>query len=225
MDLLLAQAYPTYLPLLQRYAHALRSRNALLKRSMADELALDSFTTEVVSAGQNITRMRRELVPRLAPLVRVAYGRISNEAETLRLEYRPSVKTDFAVQLRQSCQRERSYGATLIGPHRDELDLLLNDRPAAQYGSEGQKRTLAIALKMAQAEYLLDIHGSAPLLLIDDVMGELDLSRRAALLPLLDRARQASGQIFMTATEQSWPEEIGRDVQKWNVDSGSLAKT
>ena len=224
MDLLLAQAHPTYLPLLQRYAQALRSRNALLKRSIVDALALDSFTTEVVTAGQEIMRMRHELAPRLAPLVRAAYARIAKGAETLRLEYRPSVKTDFAVQLRQSWQRERSYGATLVGPHRDELDLLLNDRSAAQYASEGQKRTLAIALKIAQADYLLDVHGSAPLLLIDDVMGELDLSRRSALLPLLERAHKASGQIFMTATEQNWPEEIGRDVRKWTVDSGVLIR-
>jgi DNA replication and repair protein RecF len=224
MDLLLAQAHPGYLPLLQRYAQALRSRNALLKRSIVDELALDSFTSELVSAGQQIIRMRSELVPRLAPLVRLAYGRIAPDSETLRLEYRPSVKTDFAVQLKQSWHRERSYGATLVGPHRDDLDLLLNDRAAAQYGSEGQKRTLAIALKMAQAEYLLDIHGSAPLLLIDDVMGELDSSRRAALMPLLERTRQASGQIFMTATEQNWPREIARDLQQWRVERGALVR-
>jgi DNA replication and repair protein RecF len=222
MDLLLAQAHPTYLPLLQRYAQALRSRNAILKRSIVDELALDSFTTEVVNAGNEITRLRRELTPRLTPLGRLAYQRISNDAEELRMEYRPSVKSDFAVQLRQSRDRERSYGVTLIGPHRDELALLLNDRPVAQFGSEGQKRTLAIALKMAQAEYLLDLHGSAPVLLIDDVMGELDAKRRGAFLPLLQRARQASGQIFMTATEENWPRELGADIHKWKVEAGGL---
>jgi DNA replication and repair protein RecF len=222
MDLLLAQAHPTYLPLLQRYARALRSRNAFLKRSIVDELALDSFTQEVISAGQEIIRSRRELVPRIAPLTRTAYQRISNGAEDLRMEYRPSVKADFAVQLRQARERERSFGATLIGPHRDELDLLLNDRPAAHFGSEGQKRTLAIALKMAQAEYLLDLHGSAPVLLIDDVMGELDVRRRGAFLPLLERARKAGGQIFMTATEENWPQEVGVDAHKWTVDSGTL---
>jgi DNA replication and repair protein RecF len=224
MDLLLAQAHPTYLPLLQRYATALRSRNALLKRATVDELALDSFASEVVTTGREIIRLRRELVPRLAPLATRAYQRISNDAEELTIAYQPSVKSDFEVQLRQSWHRERSFGATLIGPHRDELDLHLNGQPAAQFGSEGQKRTLAIALKMAQAEYLLDTHGSAPVLLIDDIMGELDVKRRSAFLPLLQRARQARGQIFMTATEENWPKEIGRDLHKWKVESGTLVR-
>ena len=111
---------------------------------------------------------------------------------------------------------------TLVGPHRDELRLLLNDRSAAQFGSEGQKRTLAIALKMAQAEYLSGIHGAPPILLIDDIMGELDAKRRAGFLPLLERAHQARGQVFMTATEENWPRELGRELHRWEVKAGEL---
>jgi len=154
MDLLLSQTHPTYLPLLQRYARALRSRNALLKRALVDAAALEGFSRELISAGDAIMRLRAELVPRFSPLARLAYRRISNDAEELRLEYAPSVKHSFAVELAQAQSRDRSMRMTLIGPHRDELQLLLNDRPAGQFGSEGQKRTLAIALKMAQAEYL-----------------------------------------------------------------------
>src|SRR5690348_8235071 len=79
LDLLLSQTHPTYLPLLQRYTQALRSRNALLKRPIADEPALESFTRELISAGDEIIRMRRELVPKLSPLARLAYRRISND--------------------------------------------------------------------------------------------------------------------------------------------------
>jgi DNA replication and repair protein RecF len=224
LDLLLSQTHPTYLPLLQRYARALRSRNAILKRHVVDEAALDSFSNEVVKLGEELIRMRRELVPRLSPLARLAYRRISHEAEELRLEYQPSVKKDFAVELAQSRQREHSYRTTLLGPHRDELQLLLDDHPAEQFGSEGQKRTLAIALKMAQAEYLTGIHGSAPMLLIDDVMGELDAQRRSGFLPLLEKAHQSSGQVFMTATEENWPRELGRELQRWSVKNGTLQK-
>ena len=140
------------------------------------------------------------------------------------MEYLPSVKHDFAVDLSQSQARERSYRSTLVGPHRDEVQMLLNDRPAGQFGSEGQKRSLAIALKVAQAEYLTGLHGSPPVLLIDDIMGELDLKRRSGLLPLLERAHHARGQVFMTATEENWPKELGRDVQRWMVKGGTLAK-
>ena len=115
-----------------------------------------------------------------------------------------------------------SYRATLIGPHRDDLQLLLNEKSAAQFGSEGQKRTLAIALKMAQAEYLAGIHGTPPILLIDDIMGELDVKRRSGFLPLLERAHQSRGQVFMTATEENWPRELGKDLRRWQVQAGAL---
>jgi len=224
VDLLLTQTHPTYLPLLQRYARALRSRNALLKHRQPDEAALDSFSAELVRLGSEIIRLRRELVPKLSPLARLAYRRISHKAEELRLEYQPSVKHDFTVELAQSRRRERTYRSTLIGPHRDDFTLLLNDRSAAQFGSEGQKRTLAIALKMAQAEYLTGIHGSPPILLIDDVMGELDVKRRSGFLPLLERAHHSRGQVFMTCTEENWPHELSRDLQRWQVHSGTLKK-
>ena len=225
LDLLLSQTHPTYLPLLQRYAKALRARNALLKRPILDPMALESFSQELISAGQAIMKLRQELVPRFSPLARLAYRRISNDAEELRLDYQPSVKRDFALDLAQMQARERSYRSTLVGPHRDEVQLLLNDRPAAQFGSEGQKRTLALALKMAQAEYLTGLHGAPPVLLIDDVMGELDLKRRTGLLPLLHRAHQARGQVFMTATEENWPQELGGDVQRWTVKAGAISRS
>ena len=224
LDLLLSQTHPSYLPLLQRYAQALRSRNALLKQRVVDEAAVASFSRELIQLGEELTLRRHELAPRLSPLVRLAYRRISSDAEELRLEYQPSVKKDFTLELAQSRPRERSYRSTLIGPHRDDLQLLLNDRPAAQFGREGQKRTLAVALKMAQAEYLTGIHGSPPVLLIDDVMGELDVKRRSGLLPLLERSNESRGQVFMTATEENWPGELGRDLQRWEVKAGMLKK-
>ncbi len=225
MDLLLSQTQSAYLPLLQRYAQALRSRNALLKQRVVDEAALESFSREVITLGGEVTRQRRELVPRLSPLARLAYRHISNDAEELRLEYLPSIKKDFALELAHSRPRERVYRSTLIGPHRDELQLLLGDRSAAQFGSEGQKRTLAIALKLTQAEYLTSLHGSPPILLIDDVMGELDVKRRSGFLPLLERAHQSRGQVFMTATEENWPSELGRDLHRWEVREGTLVMT
>ena len=222
VDLLLSQTHPTYLPLLQRYARSLRSRNALLKHRVIDEMTLDSFSREMVQLGEEITQLRQQLIPRISPLVRLAYRRIASDAEELRLEYQPGVKKDFVVELAQSRQRERAYRSTMVGPHRDEVLLLLNERSAAQFGSEGQKRTLAIALKMAQAEYLTGLHGSPPILLIDDVMGELDLKRRSGLMPLLERSHHARGQVFMTCTEENWPRELGREAVRWRVQDGAL---
>ncbi len=224
VDLLLSQTHATYLPLLQRYAQALRSRNALLKQREPEEATVESFSGEVIRLGTEIIRLRHELVPTLSPLARSAYRRISNDAEELSLGYQPSVKNDFAVELARAHRRERVLRTTLVGPHRDDFTLLLDDRSAAHFGSEGQKRTLAIALKMAQAEYLTGIHGSPPILLIDDVMGELDAKRRGGLLPLLERADHARGQVFLTCTEENWPRELGRNLQRWEVRAGTLTK-
>jgi DNA replication and repair protein RecF len=224
LDLLLAQTQPSYLPLLQRYMRVVRARNAVLKQRTVDEAALDSFSQELVKLGDEVIHARRELIPKFSPLARLAYRRISHAAEELRVEYLPSVKKDFAVELAQSRSRERTYRFTLVGPHRDDLQLLLNGRSAAQFGSEGQKQTLAVALKMAQAEFLAGIHGSPPVLLIDDVMGELDVKRRSGFLPLLEQVRKSSGQVFMTATEENWPSELGKDLQRWEVVKGTLKR-
>lgn len=222
LDLLLAQTRAGYLALLQNYTRALRSRNKLLKQRDRDDPLLESFTHELVRLGEQLMQARRDLMPRISPLARLAYRRISHAAEELRMEYVPGVKSDFLKELARLRDRERGARMTLLGPHRDEVRLLLNDQPAAQFGSEGQKRTLAIALKMAQAEYLTGLHGAPPVLLIDDVMGELDARRRAGFLPLLEKSRHAKGQVFMTCTEENWPREIGRDLRRWEVRSGTL---
>jgi DNA replication and repair protein RecF len=220
--LLLSQTHAVYLPLLQRYAAALRSRNALLKQLSPDPAALEGFTQQLIEAGTELMKFRRQLLPKIMPLAIESYQRVAGTAETFTLEYQPSVRNDFAVELARNRAREKALRSTLLGPHRDELQLRLDGKSAAQYASEGQKRSIAIALKLTQAEYLSAIHGAPPVLLIDDIMGELDAKRRAGFLPLLSRAQDAHSQVFMTCTEESWPRELGRDLQRWEVKSGTM---
>lgn len=224
LDLLLAQTHPGYLALLQRYSVSVRSRNALLKQRVIDENALESFCHEMITVGQEIIERRAQLLPKLEPIARESYRLISNDAEQMQLHYHSSVKRDFAVELKQSSTRERAMRTTLVGPHRDELILSLNDKSAAQFGSEGQKRSIVIALKMAQAEYLTQCHGMPPVLLIDDIMGELDLHRRSGFLPLLRRVHSAQSQVFMTCTEENWPEELGQQIHRWRVEGGQAKR-
>ena len=221
MDLLLSQTHPLYLPLLQRYTQALKSRNALLKQNFIDPNAIESFSKELIAAGNEIMKLRSALLPAFIPHAVAAHGRIAS-GETLQMRYCRSVKADFAVELAQSREREHVCRATVIGPHRDDLELLVGDKAAAQFCSEGQKRTIATALKMAQADYLTELHGAPPVLLIDDVMGELDVKRRSGLLPLLRRSHDARGQVFMTATEETWPVELGADVCRWDIRAGAI---
>jgi DNA replication and repair protein RecF len=222
LDLILAQTEPGYLTLLMRYARALKSRNALLKHPMPDEAQLEGFSHEVVSAGTGLMAARTALLPRITPWIQDAFRRISGDVDELELRHRPGVREDFAVALSNSRARERVMRTTLVGPHRDDVEFLVNGRNASQYTSEGQKRTLALALKLAQAEYLSSVVGTPPVLLIDDVMGELDASRRAAFMPLLERAFRAGGQVFMTCTEENWPQEMGRNLTRWSVQRGGI---
>jgi DNA replication and repair protein RecF len=222
MDLLLTQTHPVYLPLLQRYAAALRSRNALLKQPAPQPDALEGFTRQLVEAGEELMRFRHGLWPEVAPLAKRAFGQVAGAGERLELAYQPSVRHDFAVELARNRVREQTFRSTILGPHRDDVQLLLDGQPAGKFASEGQKRSIAIALKLAQAEYLTSLHGAPPILLIDDIMGELDAKRRAGFLPLLNRTRAASSQVFMTCTEENWPRELGRDLQRWEVKAGSL---
>lgn len=222
MDLLLSQTHPGYLAILQRFAKALRARNALLKQHSCDPAALESFSREVVAAGKAIINARRELVPAFLPFASAAYARVAGDVEELSITYQASVQGDFDIELSRALNRDRASRMTTVGPHRDDLKLLLNDRPAGQFASEGQKRTLAIALKMAQAEFMAATYGVLPILLIDDVMGELDVHRRTGFIPLLDRAQQTRAQVFMTATEENWPREPGREVHCWAVSQGTL---
>ena len=222
LDFLLSQTIPAYLPLLQRYTRAVRARNALLKKKPCDEIALNSFTIELVKLGNEIISQRQKLLPQLAPRIITAHQRIAPESEVLSVEYVPSVKLDFADELERIAERERKMGSTLIGPHRDELALLLDSKPAVDFASEGQKRSIAIALKIAQAEHLTDSHGAPPVLLIDDVMGELDIERRKGFLPLLEECGGGRGQVFMTCTEENWPNELGPSLQRWHVSDGTI---
>lgn len=223
LDLLLAQTRPGYLATLLDYTRVLRSRNVLLKQQRPDEDVLEGFTTELVSLGNRLMEERRALLPPVSALARDSHARVGGKgAEELTLDYTPGVRGDFAVELSKARARERAMRTTLVGPHRDDVVLRLDGRPAAQVGSEGQKRTLSIALKMAQAGHLAEVHGVMPVLLIDDVMGELDARRRSGLIPLLERAHRGGGQVFMTCTEENWPRELGASLHHWRVEHGTL---
>lgn len=223
IDLLLAQTVPAYLPLLQRYARAVRSRNALLRQRMPDPSSLEAFTREMITLGQELMNHRRKLLPVFNPVALAAHQKITLGQEELRIDYAPSVRSDFAGELRASEQRDRAMRSSLVGPHRDELEFKVNGQSASKFCSEGQKRSIAIALKLAQAEFLANFFGSPPILLIDDVMGELDARRRAAFVPLLKRVQQARSQVFMTCTEENWPADLGIELQRWEVKGGRLS--
>jgi DNA replication and repair protein RecF len=202
LDFLGSQIDPLYRPALRAYERALRSRNALLKSAQPRPRELAAYDQPLIEHGSKLGMMRGRLVERLGPLAAQAHQRISGIAEHLEIRFAPGNETDFARQLADSSAQELRLRQTIVGPHRDDIELLIEGKKAPQYASEGQQRTVALALKIAQAELFALEEQTPPLLLIDDVFGELDPARRNALLEHLP----ADAQKLVTATTMQWQE-------------------
>jgi len=200
LDFIGSQVDARYRPALRAYERALRSRNALLKSAAPRPRELEAYTDPLVRAGTLLREMREALVRRLASSAETSQRAISGEQETLVLEYAPGSEEDFAAHLERSRSNEERLRLTTVGPHRDDLRLQVQGMPAAQFASEGQQRTIALALKLAQARIFAEETGTGPLLLIDDIFGELDGMRRNALLAHLPNESQK----LVTATALDW---------------------
>ncbi len=201
LDFLCSQLDPGYLRALRRYDRALRSRNALL-RDHHPRPEIAAFDPELIENGDHLTSIRAEVTLALAPLIATAVHDIGGQSEEVAVSYVPGSPEPLAPALVASRNRETQRRQTVVGPHRDDLALELNGMDAAKFASEGQQRTLAIALKLAQTRLLIERTGVTPTLLIDDVFGELDVTRRANLLAHLP----PDSQCLVTTTHLDWLE-------------------
>jgi DNA replication and repair protein RecF len=221
LDFAAAQLYPTYLPALRNYERALRSRNFLLKRdAVIPWRQVDAYSKLMATHGELLSACRVELIARLRPHVRAAHQALSGGEEEGMLTYQGgyegnSLEDDLA-QARSEEERSRS---TARGPHRDDVLLEINGRAAGSFASEGQQRTLCLALKLAQARVLEEGRGEPPLLLMDDIFGELDKARRQALLVNLPPQSQK----IITTTFVDWADESGLDALIYEVEAGQVA--
>jgi len=203
LDFLGLQLEPSYRPTLRSYERALRGRNALLKAAQPRPRELAAFDPPLLEHGAKLSAMRSALVKQLVAPAGEAHREISGSQETLELAFTPGNDVDFAADLEKSRPQELRLRQTVVGPHRDDITLLVDRMPASQYASEGQQRTIALALKIAQARVFAAREGTPPLLLIDDIFGELDPARRNRLL----RSLPGETQKLVTATNIAWQEE------------------
>ena len=204
LDFLGAQINSRYRPTLRAYERALRARNMLLKSPHPRIREIAAYDPPLIANGMQLLTMRSALVERLAPLATQAHREISGKGELLDLKFVPGTAGDFAEELSRSREEEIRLRQTVVGPHRDDLQISVQGISAQQYASEGQQRTVVLALKMAQGRVLSEETGASPLLLIDDIFGELDPQRRNALLASLP----ANAQKFVTATSLQWAEPM-----------------
>ncbi len=237
LDALLIQLEPVYAAILQQYQQVLRQRNALLKARSEpqtvpdapapDELAL--WDAQLAVTGTRVIRRRSRVLQRLAPLAQHWHQAISGSTETLHLTYHPNVPLErddpdliqatFLTKIKERAIAEQYQHTSLVGPHRDEVEFSINDTSARQYGSQGQQRTLVLAIKLAELQLIEAVIGEPPLLLLDDVLAELDLNRQNQLLDAI----QDRFQTLITTTHLgSFDAQWLKSSQIFTVKSGQL---
>ena len=210
VDMELSQLRPSYYYALQRYNRALKQRGALLKEVAMGKFepdALDMWDDQLAESGAVIMEMRRDFLLKISQAAGEIHARVAAGAEKMKVEYAPSVETDArGTELKDAVSEAllRARGGDLkrlitsVGPHRDDVRVDLNGMDARAYGSQGQVRTCALALKLSELEIMRRESGEAPVLMLDDVMSELDPGRRRLLINTLENV-----QTFVTCTDLS----------------------
>lgn len=229
----LGQTSPRYLDALGDYRTVLRQRNSLLRRARESDLdpeLLLAYDDRLAADAAVLMGHRIAAVARLEEQARAVHDRLSGHGERLSLAYRPSVplpaeegEPALAAAVAQWLIARRSEelrrGVTVVGPHRDDLAIAIDGGEARTYGSQGQQRTAALALKMAELRLVAEAIGEPPLLLLDDVLSELDGHRRAAVMELVDEADQ----VLVTCAESgAFPERVLAGAAVYRVEAGRV---
>ena len=226
LDAALCQLYPGYLATYRRYVRTLQQKNALLRHSSttperpyAEKTALlEVLNTELAAQGEAIQRRRRAYLEQLGPLACANYAELSHGAERMELRYAAQFEPGgLAALLRARQNEELRAGQSLCGPHREDLELLLDGQPAKVFASQGQQRSVVLSLKMAEAAAAARITGEHPVLLLDDVLSELDEGRKQYLL-----TRMKEKQTFVTSGDDT--AFLKTDGEVYRMDGGVLNK-
>jgi DNA replication and repair protein RecF len=200
LDLTLAAMDADYLRVLQTFTRALAERNALLKTGRVADRELAAFEHTLAPAATELMTRRTAAVKRFAEAVKLAYAGMCDGAETADITYQPNfaeASTEaLLARLESGRSRDAQFRTTLVGPHRDDILFTVRQTAARDFASEGQQRSLVLALRLAQATWFREKSGVRPLLLADDVLGELDPERRRRFWAAID----PDSQIIATGT-------------------------
>ena len=241
IDILISQINSAYLSALQNYQFALKQRNELLKQIRSKQASpefLDPWDDILIDEGVSIIQTRVRIFAQLKDYIQAKHAELTGNRETLKVKYQPSpekidnLTEQEAVELfRRGLQSARSYdilrGMTSLGPHRDDFKLVLETQSdgkmylqeAKAFGSQGQQRTIALALKLGELELIHETTSKTPIVLLDDVFSELDEERSSFLFELLGRL---NAQIFITSTRQeAWVPDLG-DCRVITVHNGQV---
>ncbi|MGD9930385.1 MAG: DNA replication/repair protein RecF [Mangrovibacterium sp.] len=215
LDGLISQYDQIYLDHLLRYNRALLQRNKLLKQFASErsynEDSLEVWDEQLVHYGNLIHQKRVEYIERLQPVFQQYYELISCGNERIGMEHQSQLyETDFALLLRENRHKDRLVQFTTVGIHKDDILFNLGDYPIKKLGSQGQKKTYLVALKLAQFDFIKAMSRMTPILLLDDIFDKLDKNRVEQIVKLV--ADDHFGQIFITDTNREHLDQIIRQV-------------
>ena len=228
MDVVIGQRNRKYLDCLATYNALLKQRNALLKQyadaSTPPDDLLEVLEWQMIEPAEYIFRARTEFFKEFEPYFQEVYKVISGSAEVPVLRYISQLQDrELREAYIRTRQRDLILGWTSQGPHKDDLDMRLGEWPLKQVGSQGQQRTFVLALKLAQALYLADSTGEAPILLLDDIFDRLDSERVERIVAMVQG--EQFGQIFITDTDRQHLTDIiqpGPDAKIFHVENGVI---
>ena len=198
LDQMTASLYPSYALYYRQYERVLLQRNRLLKSPLVDLIELESFTSVLSQIAHSIEQGRLLALSLVKPYYQEAVLKLSNAQLSSELTYLPSSLGDLKASLDKIRAEERARKMTLLGPHLDDLEVSLNEHPARFSASRGQARVLILALKIAQLQAVFSHRDISPILLLDDVVGELDPDNAIRLLQVIEQLRS---QTFITTTD------------------------
>jgi DNA replication and repair protein RecF len=239
LDILISQSRPAYLKSLQRYSRVVTQRNHLLRRVREgaaghDEMAF--WNERLAYEGAEIVHQRNEVVQQLTEAGVAAHSRLTGGDE-LALLYRPAlgpagaadgpveqlahsaIESALADGMKAYRERELAQGVSVVGPHRDDVLILLNGQPSSSFASRGQARVIALALKLAEASVLRSTTGRVPVLALDDILSELDPVRRRLVLEGVVDYEQV---LLTTAEDDAVAPEFRNGASAFSVEHGKV---
>ncbi|MBQ7726783.1 MAG: DNA replication and repair protein RecF, partial [Clostridia bacterium] len=219
LDLAIGQLFPSYIPLLREYLRAVTQRNQLLKSYQYDpslSVMLEVFEREIAEKGRKIIAFRKKYVAAINTFLPVFYEELSSGKERLDMQYHCVLEEPFEETLEKSRKKDMFTGSTSVGPHRDDLLFTINGTDARAFGSQGQKRSVALAVRLAEAHVVERQTGEMPVFLLDDVMSELDPGRQQYILNHIKGI-----QSFLTCCDPSDTAGL-KDGKIFYVENGSV---
>jgi len=223
LDLFLSMLDPEYMQCLKDYYRSMAGRNQLLKKNRPDEAQIRAFEEVMATSGPVLQRCRATRLKQLQDWLCRLYGKISPVAEEPNLKYCPDAWTEdkdsYLAFFEENRRKDAILGITRRGPHRDDFQFELMGETAKGFVSEGQKRGLVAALRLAQCAVFKEIHRRNPILLADDIVGELDDERRERFWSCFDPGIQ------VIATGTTLPSGAFREWQIFEVEAGRIHET